>query len=332
MPVVDVHSYVMPAAELIYERATADFRGNWERVESYLGLTRPLRDCGDWASSYLRLRSGEEEDPGSRVHLARPTPVPHAPDGRLAVEPGVLQDDPLGRLRALDRLGIDVQLISPGPSLDAIMDLPSNLAAGYLAAYNRYLLAYCEAAPERLKSVVQVYGGEPHWSAREIHDLASDPSVAAVTIYLPVRVSPDDRNFAPIWQALEETGLPLLHRPGCATQVWTPPRLASYLVIAGIFERYQSLAVAVVGATSPWLAAWLRGDHDGRVDGEALGGRLFVAGDEEADDGWLLWQSEFPFGPDTGAEDRSHLPRAQRLSENARAYLGLAELREVARR
>src|SRR5207248_572928 len=101
-------------------------------------------------------------------------------------------------------------------------------------AYNRYVLAYCAAAPDRLRAVVQLHGAEPYWSVRQLEDVGSDPALAAVTLHLPPRIAPDARDFQPIWRAIEELGLPVLHRPGIGSPVWTPTRLVSHLVLGGV--------------------------------------------------------------------------------------------------
>jgi len=170
---IDLQAYVAPAMELVYEAGTPAFRGQWPKIEAMLELAAPVRGTGDWTAPYLYLPSQPvRADAGGWPRPALPHGV-ELPEAALDdVEPGVLHDNPRGRLRAMDRAGVACQVISPGQSIEACIGLPSTLAAGVLGAYNRYILSYCAYAPDRLKAVLQVHAGEPHWSAREIEELA----------------------------------------------------------------------------------------------------------------------------------------------------------------
>lgn len=326
--VTDVGGRLAPALELIYERGTPAFRGQWLDIERRLLLVRPRVDAGDWTSPYLSL---------ARERLVRET----APDGGAeTVEAGVLQDNPAGRLRAMDAAGVATQLLSPEGSVDACFPLPSNLAVGMLGAYNLYATTYCEADPARLKTVLQVHGGEPQWSAKEILALGADPAVAAVTIFLPIKLAPDSPNFAPIWEALEATGLPLYFRPAVAARAWTPQRLLTYLSLSGVLERHPALRIAFAGPGGPgWLGEWLRGargSEHGAARAEELlaAGRVFTqigAGGpaaEGAGEACLLWGSGFPLAHGPGGElEVPDLPPAQRgaiLAANPSAFLAPA--------
>jgi predicted TIM-barrel fold metal-dependent hydrolase len=238
--------------ELIYERGTHEFRPQWPSVEEELELVQPLPGIGDWGAPYLFLdpRSMRDELIAAKTN-GEPT------GGKETIEPRVLHDNPAGRVRAMDGAGVDLQLLNPAGSLNACASLPSNIAVGLLGAYNAYLLTYCGAAPSRLQGIIQVHGAEPVWSAREIYDNAQSPAVAGVTVYLPVKISPNDRNFAPIWEALEQTDLPLVHRPSAVTRVWSAQRMLTYLVVSGLFDRYRNLRVLFVRHGASWLGAWL---------------------------------------------------------------------------
>jgi len=323
--IVDSYGYVSPAAELLYDSAAPELRGHWPQLEEHLVLTAVTAGIGDWGSSYLRFAT--EPNGGSAPSVAE---FPRPPRARDDVEIGVLHDNPQGRLRALDRAGIDVQVLNAGPTLDAVMALPLNAAVAVLGAYNRYLATYCAADPQRLKAVIQVHGGAPQWSAREILDCAADPSIAAVTVHLPVKIAPDERNFEVVWDALEQTGLPLLHRPGCSAHLWSPGRLASYLVRTGVLERWPGVGIVFAGWPVEALAAWSApdgrfqfavetiDDHDERQS--ALTRR---------DPGALVWGSHFPFDRrDSTAQVRAAIERdashRRALAENPHRFLRTA--------
>jgi hypothetical protein len=200
----------------------------------------------------------------------------------------VLHDNSAGRVAALDAAGVGLQLISPGPSIDACLGLPANLAAGVFAAYNRYITAYCRPHPDRLGAVLQLHGSEPAWSAQEVADLRGEPSVRAVTLCLPVRISPEERNFEPLWDALERADLPVLHRPALCARIWTPRRLLAYLRGAGVLERHPALRIA-----------FLPGDVDRDGGPQAPDGAS--SGELEAL-APRLWASDYPLRPALGSE------------------------------
>ncbi len=331
---IDLGAYVAPGIELIYERAPGEFRGQWEVLQQYLTIAHP--GLGDRATPHLTLtvdgrrpRSGVWDDPSTATWDSR----------SHTVERGILHDNPGGRLRAMDELGIGVQLLSPGSTIAAARWLPSNLAAGVLGAFNQYALAYCDEDPRRLKCVVQLHGGEPEWSAAELRELAAEDAVAAATLWLPAKVAPDDRRFAPIWHVLEETGVPLLHRPSVCTPVWEPRRMLAFLAYTGILERFPSIRIAFAETGLGWAGDWL--EHLSRIapaagmDRHWATGRLFVtvgADDDEetiahaADalgEQALLWESDFPF------RQIAAPPQASSYGRNATAFLEASPRRPV---
>jgi predicted TIM-barrel fold metal-dependent hydrolase len=335
--VTDMRGCVAPGMELVYERGTPEFRGVWLELEKRLVLTQPLAGHGDWRAPYLQLPTSD-----ARPIHGRDTWHPAATNGGSGsvIAHGVLHDNPAGRLAAMDAAGVARQLISPGPTIDACMDLPSNFGAGVFGAYNNYVTDYCEADPRRLKAVLHVHGVEPHWSAREIRDFAENPSVAAVSICLPVRISPEERNFSPIWEALEETGLPVLHRQSFSAAVWSPSRLLNYLRLTGVLERFPNVRFGFLGSEARWVGEALA--HLTAAPGGGSGldpARIFAAvsgphaiaelGDalDERARSALVWESSFPLerGLADSVAAMGALPGGERraiLEDNPARFLG----------
>jgi hypothetical protein len=296
MGIVDVGGWVAPGMELIYEQGTPDFRGQWPAIESMLELAPARLGRGDWAHPALALPAV----PSRRVRRDA-WDTDHAEPPVPPVPAGVLHDNSTARVAALDDAGVALQLISPGPSIDACLQLPSNLAAGVFAAYNRYITAYCHAHPQRLGAVLQIHGSEPRWSAQEVAELRHEPSVRAVSLCLAVRISPDDGRFDPLWEALEQAGLPLLHRPSFCARIWTPGRLVAYLAGSGVLERFPGLRVGFVAGDSEGAADELTRRGDAGSSGDTgLASRLFAAATasqlQRGSDGAtaMLWASDFP--------------------------------------
>jgi predicted TIM-barrel fold metal-dependent hydrolase len=137
---------------------------------------------------------------------------------------------------------------------------------------------YCAADPTRLKAVIQVAGADPEWSAEEIKRLAPQPGVAAVTLCLAQDIPVDDPDLHPIWRALDESDLPLLHHsffieppyfPGyrdiwgnaivarAAAHPWGAQRLVAYLILSGLFDQYPNLRIGFAECGAGWLPFWL---------------------------------------------------------------------------
>jgi hypothetical protein len=111
----------------------------------------------------------------------------------------------------LDALSIDVALIIPDHLL-TIAALPSPTWAGALArAYNRWLIAEWLEAEDGLYGALVALPHDPVETAAEIRKHAGHPRVAAA--YLPTAtVSPHwgHRQYDPIFEAAQETGLPVV--------------------------------------------------------------------------------------------------------------------------
>jgi hypothetical protein len=324
--VVDVGGWVAPAMELVYEQGTPAFRGQWPKVESMLELARPRPCQGDWPHPSLALpEHASRQRRDDAWALADPVTSPAAV--------GVLHDNASGRVAALDGACVALQLIHPGPSIDACLRLPSNLAAGVFAAYNRYVIEYCRDHPRRLGAVLQLHGSEPSWSAHEVADLAPEPSVRAASVCLPARIAPDDRNFDSLWQALARSGLPLWHRPSMCARVWSPGRLLAYLRDAGVLDRYPQLRVAFTATSPPPAAAPSTSTNGSAHRPGVLVARVFAAASAEQLESAAersvapLWASDFPLrGP-----LRSELQRVRRaLGPRSREVLTAAPERFLA--
>ncbi len=253
-PIIDVCGYVLPAAELLYERGLGALRGHWPEFEQRLALTAPTPGIGDWNSSYTRFVAARDIAKATLGTLPTPAALPREQHPHDDLEHRILHDNRLGRLRALDRLGIDVQLLHPGPGIDVVMELDKAEAALLFNAYNSYVTTFCEADPQRLKAVLQLNAVETEWSAQELLGFAGHPSIAGVTLHLPEGVALGDIDLAPVWEALARTGLPLIHRP--TLFAIEPPQLVEHLLRAGVFDRWPTLRIAFVGWPPDMLAGW----------------------------------------------------------------------------
>jgi hypothetical protein len=326
-PTIDVGGWVAPAMELVYERGTAAFRGQWPGLEPKLELSELRTGQGDWDHPWLELRRASAGAPRHDAWTAPPPSVGSPPPAA-----GILHNRPAARVAALDAAGVDLQLISPGPTIDACLELPSTLSAGVLGAYNQYAFDYCEPFPDRLGAVLQVHGGEPRWSAHEIATMGQQPSVRAITICLPVRIAPDADQFDQLWAAVEASGMPLLQRAGFSAQVWSAARLLTYLREGGVLNRFPGLRFGFFGEARLGSASSLTPELDRLVAADpSLGDRVFTTATAAQfasgarSSASSLWASDFPLSGDLTVQVRQARASAgdEILSAAPARFLGI---------
>lgn len=284
--IIDTDTHVIPAMELLAAHASDDLTRRWDELAPYLRLNeKPRPDVGDYdrpshnfvVSPYPYQRQLGRK-PGEVEKGVNPLSKAVSKGMRQPVEAGVMQDNTAGRLRAMDTEGVDVHLIIPGTFAMASTAIDPTLSVELMAAYNRYILDYTSADTGRLKAAIQVHGGDPEWSAAEIKRLSGERCVAAVTVCLPADLSVDDPDLHPIWRAMDEADLPLLHHsffyeppyfPGyrdmwdnvvaarAAAHPWGAQRLVAYLVLSGLFDQYPRLRIGFAEVGAGWLPFWL---------------------------------------------------------------------------
>jgi len=291
--IVDTDTHVVPAMEILYDYGSDELKQRWPELEPYLQLNQnPKVEYGDWEGvqnhtlsvapyQYAR-RLGQKAGDGAKVETGKNAVSPLAAavskGNKEAPEPGVSHDNAAGRLRAMDREGVDVHLLIPGTFAMASTALDTSLSQELLASYNRYIVDYASADPDRLRPSIHVHAGDPEWSAQEIKRMSVERAVGAVTVVLPQDISIDDPDLHPIWQAMGEADLPLLHHsffyeppyfPGyrdmwdnvvaarAAAHPWGAQRLVAYLMLSGLFDEFPRLRVGFAEVGAGWLPFWL---------------------------------------------------------------------------
>ena len=276
--IIDTDTHVGPSIETLQRVRRPDLRARWDELRPYYQPSsegghflsiEPMaykRQMGEPSADIAAIRGGKSPLKGS---VSKPRPP---------YEPGVNDLNAEGRLRDMDREGVDVHLIIPGTFAYAVSALDTSLALEIYAAYHRYLDAYCSVDPSRLKATVPVSAADADAAAGDIKRLADAPWAAAVTVVLPEGLPVDDPSLHPIWRALDEHDLPLLHHsffyeppyfPGyrdvwgnvvvarSAAHPWGAERLVAYLVLSGLFDQYPRLRIGFSECSAGWLPAWL---------------------------------------------------------------------------
>ncbi|HZR98664.1 MAG TPA: amidohydrolase family protein [Chloroflexota bacterium] len=288
--VIDVDTHVTPSVEVLLRYADADLRARAADLQPYIRVLEPTAGRGHPETPYSILRinpipyervAGQKA--GARVD-AKGAGARGALEGRVdnlagkGVSTGVQHDNPTGRLRDMDVEGVDVDFIIPGTWAPGSSALDLGLARLLYAAYHRYMADYCSADSRRLKGLLLVPGADPAWAAQTIREHAAADWVAAVWPILPEGLPVDDPDLAPIWEAMGEADLPLVHHsffyeppyfPGyrdiwgnaivarTAAHPWGAQRALAYFLISGLLDRYPRLRVGFVETGHGWLAHWV---------------------------------------------------------------------------
>ena len=187
------------------------------------------------------------------------------------------------RLRVLDAEGIDVAVLYGGLalSLPAIHD--PELAVASCRVYNDWIAEFCRVDPRRLAGVAALPLQDPQAAAREARRAVTELGLRGV-FCRPNPLNPDarllhDPAHEPVWDELEQLGIPLTFHPA---GLWDMPGTSramhqfmapgthhavilffdnymtlANLVFAGVLERHPGLKVAVLECGGGWIAHWM---------------------------------------------------------------------------
>jgi aminocarboxymuconate-semialdehyde decarboxylase len=207
-------------------------------------------------------------------------PASAALNARLAREWGPQLIDPAARLAAMDRMGLDVQVVSPAPTEYHYWADPA-LAGEVCRALNEGVADHVAAAPDRLVGLGMI--------ALQHADLAAEQLTAAVRdlglrgAMISTHVEGTDLShdrFTPVWAAAEAVGAVLfLHPWGCSLDerldrsylynvVGNPTETTlalSHLIFGGVLDRHPGLRICAAhgGGYLPYYPG--RADHAHRV-------------------------------------------------------------------
>jgi uncharacterized protein len=187
------------------------------------------------------------------------------------------------RLRVLDAEGIDVAVLYGGLalSLPAIHD--PELAVASCRVYNDWIAEFCRVDARRLAGVAALPLQDPQAAAREARRAVTELGLRGV-FCRPNPLNPDarllhDPAHEPVWDELEQLGIPLTFHPA---GLWDMPGTSramhqfmapgthhavilffdnymtlANLVFAGVLERHPGLKVAVLECGGGWIAHWM---------------------------------------------------------------------------
>jgi len=178
-------------------------------------------------------------------------------------------NDPQARLRDMDRMGLDAQMLFPS-TLYAHMTADPGFEAALFRAYNRYLGAQCQQAPKRLKWSGILPLRDQRQAFEALEEMQRLGARAAVVFGTAGERMLSDPSFLPIWDEFARARLPLCVHMGMSYPplaqlgqsiydghvigMSLPAQLA-FMAIVGhrMLDRYPDLKVAFLEFGAEWI-------------------------------------------------------------------------------
>lgn len=189
---------------------------------------------------------------------------------REVCSPGSISlTDIAARLRDLDRMGFDAQMLFPS-TLYAHMTPDPGFEAALFRAYNRYLGGQCQQAPKRLKWAGLLPLRDQRQAFEAIQEMARLGARAAVVFGTAGERLLSDPSFLPVWDEFARSKLPLCVHMGMSYPplaelgrsiydghiigMSLPAQLA-FMAIVGhrMLDRYPDLKVAFLEFGAEWI-------------------------------------------------------------------------------
>jgi predicted TIM-barrel fold metal-dependent hydrolase len=189
---------------------------------------------------------------------------------REVCSPGSISLTDIGaRLRDLDRMGFDAQMLFPS-TLYAHMTSDPGFEAALFRAYNRYLGGQCQQAPKRLKWAGLLPLRDQRQAFEAIEEMARLGARAAVVFGTAGERLLSDPSFLPVWDEFARSKLPLCVHMGMSYPplaelgrsiydghiigMSLPAQLA-FMGLVGhrMLDRYADLKVAFLEFGAEWI-------------------------------------------------------------------------------
>jgi len=259
--------------------------------DSHVGpsLEKQLRDfCPpqyiDQFDEFARTRKGDGALEARMTDFATPAALSAVERSRNC--PGL--QDPNAFLSDMDQDGIAAQVIFAGGGNDEPLpwtggliqagggSYPKELVEASIRIWNEWLSDFTSTSPERLLGVGAVPMGDIDAAVREVH-WAKEHGLRALNLPAPrSELLPfNDLAYEPFWDAVEETGLPLMTHSASGEVPDVPPssrgayfifgteilwfsrRGLAQLTFGGVFDRHPSLKIVFTEQRVTWVGETL---------------------------------------------------------------------------
>jgi predicted TIM-barrel fold metal-dependent hydrolase len=188
--------------------------------------------------------------------------------------------EPVARLQAMDRDGVDAEVLYS--EVSAFRHYP-HMREGWKEAseaFNRVLLDFSKADPERLVPAYQVPLIDIDHSVQQVQILAAEGARAVHIPTFPAEVGlPEyhDERYDPVWSAISETGMSISQHLGLVKSLFellrrdpTPQRAIftsqpamrlaetiAFWILPGVLERFPALKIVLVEPSLGWVPYYL---------------------------------------------------------------------------
>ncbi len=135
--------------------------------------------------------------------------IPHMAQLGEHVEPSPVHRDVTLVRRAMESMGIAVQIVFPQPILEIGLHPSPEFEPQLIMAYNRWFTQRILAADSRIKSMIALPFANADACMRVIHEFADKPGVVGFMITSQRTAELWKPQYMPIYRELEERGLPL---------------------------------------------------------------------------------------------------------------------------
>jgi aminocarboxymuconate-semialdehyde decarboxylase len=256
-----------------YEPTAARKRGRPGRE------TRPKSTTIDMHAHVAIARAGEIAGPHidpSKVPLDHfSTPETRAIMAKQAADIGDRIRNTDARFRVMDDMGVDMQLLSPGPP-QLYYTIPTDVAVKATQALNDGIAEYVGKHPDRLVALGAVPLSDANEAAKELERCMKQLKFKGVEILTNVAGKElSDPAFAPFWKKADELRALVMIHPNGFTQADRLSRFyfnnvignpldttvaLHYLIFDGVLERHPNLKIFAVHGGG-YLGA-----YSGRID------------------------------------------------------------------
>ncbi|MFT4089466.1 MAG: amidohydrolase family protein [Asticcacaulis sp.] len=188
------------------------------------------------------------------------------------------------RLKDMDTLGIDIQLISPGPP-QYYYWADADLAQDIVTLQNDHVASLCVTNPDRFVGLGTVALQHPELAVSQLRHLIKNLGLKGIQVSTSVgALELADPKFHPVWQACEELGaLVFIHPLGSSMGERIAPHYLSniigqpietavalsHLIFGGVLDSYPALKILAAHGGG-YLPTYIgRSDHGWDVRPEA---------------------------------------------------------------